>query len=87
MVCVCRRPGYVTAKTIAVTAQMNPAALTILAVKISSRVQMVTVCPEAMYVTLLGTAQTAQMKTRYCAAEPRPPRAPGGILIAVMGNA
>lgn len=48
-----------TAKTTAVTAQMNPAALTILAVKISSRVQMVTVCPEAMYATLLGTAQTA----------------------------
>lgn len=75
-----------TAKTTVVTAQMNLAASTILAMQISSYVKMATVCPEAMYVTLFGTAQTAQMKTRYCVAEPQPPRAPGGILIAVMGD-
>ena len=64
MVCVCRKPGSVTAKTIAVTTQTKPAVPITRAVKISSPAEMATACPGATYVTAIGTAWTVLMKTQ-----------------------
>ena len=82
-----KRHGFVTVKMIAETTRTKPTAPATHVVTTNSLAVMGFVFPRVTYAMGKKTVWTAQMKTRRCVAEHRPPLVQGVLSVVAMGLA